>query len=359
MKNLFSLCICALFIIISGCGPEPLTSEDIKTILSKEIIIDKQINPTEINLYVDLSSSMQNYLNPALSERSDILLYENYIRNIFASRQNAKINIYGFGDSISFLGSNNNVIQSLLNKDIYNDGMSRINLGFDKIIKDTTKSLNFVLSDAIYEDAGASGNTFGFLISPFIKEQVTRNKLFGVLVNKIGYYGLESKKVYKTPIYLFIFGQNSHNMFIENNYLAICDDYFLISPNNRYNVSMNSSQNTDLIFQEPLFTGVEIQDFSQAVNLTLNFERDLANQKIKNNSINGNYSVIVFEKNVTFNDNTGTYQSDSVWKRSPLNNPQCKLAVNRKDAERERVTLDFAQIFSEQNSYKLSLLSSC
>lgn len=336
-----------------GCEPSPPTSEDLRTLLSKELLFEKQSNPSQINLYIDLSSSMRNYLSSSLSETGNYLLYENYIRKIFANRQNAEINLYGFGDSLKFIGSDNNSIKSIIDAQLYNNSLSRINLCFDKILKDTNKSLNFVLSDAIYENEGESGNTFGFLISPYIKEQVSKNKLFGVQVNNIGYWGGKTGKIFNTPLYLFTFGENTHNTFIENNYLPFCDDYILMTSNFRYNANINLSQNANLIFQDQYIIGVEIEDFSQPINMKVLFDREFVNYKSKEKYQQLNYSLVIFDKNLYYDSNTENYICDSTWERSPSDNPICQIEIDRKDTLREKVKVDFVKTGTQQNNYKI------
>jgi len=352
MKQLVLLAIfTALFY---GCGREPIEEINLEQILGSDIIAAKQINPKEINLYVDLSSSMKNYLNQSLITGSDYYLYENYIRNIFSQRQDAKINIYGFGDDIYFLGSNDDAIQSLINQNTYDKSMTKINQVFDKIQKDTSQTLNFVLSDALYEEDGVQGNTLGFLMSPYIKSQVSKKKLFGLFAKNLGYYGIQNKKVFNSPLYLFVFGEYSHNTFLTSNYSGVNDDFFIIAPNFKYSSKISLSPNINLLMQKSKYVLAEVDDYTSPVNIKISFEREIGDNLLKSNILNDKYEFVIFEKLIHYDEQKATYVGDTEWSRSPLNDPQCSL-LNKynNDTTKQILTLEFNKSFKEQSNFKI------
>lgn len=359
VKNIYNCLRLIIFLgffslFIFGCGEQILEDSDLNRMLGTEIYPEKQTNPKEINLYVDLSFSMQNYLSRFLRSSSDYFLYEEYIRGLFSNRQDAKINIYGFGDEIYPLGSNDEAVQSLINQNTYDKKVTRINKVFDKIQNDTSLSLNIVLTDALHEESGESQNSLSFLMSPYIKSQVAKRKLFSLFAKKLGYYGDITRKVYNSPLYLFVFGEYSYNHYLTSNLAVINDDYFIIAPEYKYTSKISLSSNTSLLMQKSNYITIETEDYSIPVNLKIYFERDISNNIIRNKILEDKYDIMIFEKLIRFDEQREMYVCDTLWTKSSINDPQCIL-VNKfnNDTTKQTFTVEFNKSLKEQNNYKI------
>lgn len=283
-------------IIASGCSDcETLGNETIDRLMKNEPAMKdvKQQNPQNINLYVDVSSSMQNYLDPVSASGSG-KLYENFIRSLFAAKQDASFNLYGFGDSLHYLGDKSNAVASLLDKKTYGKSSSRINLAFDKIKADTTNSLNIVLSDAIYEDKNQTGNELGFLIGPYFKDQMNKEKLFALIAGKYSYFSTVLKKLFDTPLYMFVFGSASHTSFVYNNLVPIGENSFVLSPSNEMRPGVTISQNADLNISSDKYKGVEVNDNSTPVQFDVKLERNLPNHKTLESAAGEKYKMNIY-----------------------------------------------------------------
>lgn len=283
-------------IIVSGCSDcETLSNETIDRLMKNEPAMKdvKQQNPKNINLYVDVSSSMQNYLDPAAVSGSG-KLYENFIRSIFAAKQDASFNLYGFGDSLQHLGDQSNAVASLLDRKTYSKNSSRINLAYDKIKADTTNSLNIVLSDAIYEENNKIGNEFGFLIGPYFKDQLNKEKMFALIAGKYSYYSTILKKLFDTPLYMFVFGSAAHTSFVYNNLVPIGENSFVLSSANEMRPGVNISQNADLNISSEKYKGVEVNDNSAPVQFDVKLERNLPNHKTLEGAASEIYKMNIY-----------------------------------------------------------------
>ncbi|RPI17284.1 MAG: hypothetical protein EHM58_09845 [Ignavibacteriae bacterium] len=291
--------ILTLPIVITGCSDcEDLGNESIDRNFKNESAFKsaKQENPQNINLYVDISASIQNYLDPSAGT-SGGKLYENFIRSLFGAKQNATINLWGFGDSLIYLGDQNNAVASLLDRKTYSKSSSRINLAFDKIAADTTNSLNVVLSDAIYEENKGVGNAFGFLIGPYFKKELDKNNMFALIAGRYSYYSTVLKKVFQTPLYLFVFGNQSYHSYVNNNLVPLGENAFVLSPNYDTRASINISPNADIIISSDNYKGVEVNDYSMPVQFDVKLERGLPNGKMLENAENEKYKMNVYFTN--------------------------------------------------------------
>lgn len=299
MKILTGLAISVLLslpFVFTGCSDcEDLGNESIDRNMKNEPAFHsiKQENPKNINLYVDISSSMKNYLDPAVTA-SGKKLYENFIRNLFGAKQDATFNLWGFGENPVYLGDQNTAVTSLLNRNIYNKEESRINLVFDKILADTTNSLNIVLSDAIYEENQGVGNAFGFLIGPYFKKELDKNNIFALVAGRYAYFSTILKKIFETPLYLFIFGKPSYHSFVNNNIVPLGENAFVLSPNYDTRASVNISANADIIISSDNYKGVEINDYSMPVQFDVKLERGLPNKAMLSNAENEKYKINVY-----------------------------------------------------------------
>jgi hypothetical protein len=296
LKGLFLFVVLSAVAFITGCSDcEDLSNESIDRNFKNEPAFQspKQENPQNINLFIDLSSSMQNYLDPAVGTTGN-KLYENFIRNIFSAKQNASFNLWGFGDSLVYIGDQSTAVASLLDRKVYNKSSSRINLAFDKISEDTTNSLNIVLSDAIYEENKSAGNIFGFLIGPYFKKELDKNNLFALIAGKYSYHSTVLKKLFETPLYLFIFGSNTYHNYINNNLVPLGENALVLSPNFDTRASVNISANADIIISSENYKGVEINDNSMPVEFDIRLERGLPNKMMLMNSENEIYKMNVY-----------------------------------------------------------------
>ena len=325
-----------------GCGREQITSEKVNSIL--KISEQPEKNPVSVNIYVDISSSMKEFLDV----KSDkYLIYDNFIRDLYNNLQNANISLYGFGDTLEYLGNGRDKINEILQKSFYDRSLSKIHLVFDNILKDTSNSFNIVISDALYENEKSKefSNMLGFMMSPYLKDQVAKDKLFGILANK---FAFKNSKL-NAPLYLFIFGEKYHRGFLENNLLKLAERSYIVSSNNDFNVNLSLSENTGIVFQNKKLSCLEINNYGMPSNIKLIFERFTKNQFNRNNISNEKYRILITEKKI-IEDENGNFIPDSNWKRTEDVKYDFTVKFN-KDSTKQIVDMNLQKSFSESRNY--------
>lgn len=341
--------ILTLPVVFTGCSDcEDLGNESIDRNMKNEPAFRsiKQENPKSINLFVDISSSMKNYLDPAVSNSGK--LYENFIRSLFGAKQGASFNLWGFGDSLVYLGDQNTAVASLLNKNIYSKTSSKINLAFDKISVDTTNSLNIILSDAIYEENQGVGNAFGFLIGPYFKKELDKKNMFALVAGRYAYFSTVLNKVFETPLYLFVFGNPAFHSYVNNNIVPLGENSYVLSLNYDTRASVNISPNADIIISSDNYKGVEINDYSMPVQFDVKLERGLPNRKMLENTEYEKYKMSVYSS--TFKCLNGVQAMDE-WREVTDLKPELVTRYST-DSSRQILNYKFSRSFpqSEQAS---------
>ncbi|MBK7446128.1 MAG: hypothetical protein IPJ45_08910 [Ignavibacteria bacterium] len=351
----FSIYLVLNFVIIYSCGKEPIEKPTIEKILLNSDSINyvniKPENPSEINLYIDLSTSMTKYLYNSNDVNQKV--FEDFIRDIFSSKQKTNINVYGFGDSLFLIGSEKEIIGELLKKSTYNQSSSKINLAFERIKKDTSGSLNFIISDAIYESGSGDSNNELFIVGENLEEFVSKYKLFGLFANKFNYYSTVLKKYYNVPLYLFAFGERKHFNYLMNNFINFSDNILIVSPIDKIKSSLVLSDNLGLAIQDEKFSSINVLSNSQTSIIEINFEREILNKNLLKLIENENLKVYVTEKKI--NDN---YEEEKEWRNSSLGDPKIDISSKfNQDSSKQFINLKFEKNFSENEYYSIYKMS--
>jgi len=352
-KLLLLLTILFTNLLLESCGPDQIEKSNIESILAQSDSIyfseTKQQSPKIINLYIDLSASITYYLYKDVKQSKDNKLFEDFLREIFNSKQNAQINVYGFGDSLFYIGNNNEIIGNLLNKEIYTHKTSNINLAFDKIKNDTTGSLNFIITDAMYENTSGNSNDELFLIGEDILKLANNNKLIGLFANHFSYYHKSSKKYYNVPLYLFVFGERSYYNYLVNNFLQSSDDIYINSPIDKINSSLVLSDNLELVIPERKFSLINVGDYSKPGEIDINFERELKDKNFLKLTDEDNLRISLMEKTIS---EMGESVND--WKISSISDPKIVLTSKlNNDSTKQIINVKFNKNITENNSYTL------
>lgn len=342
----------ALFsIYLYGCSDCTIDDSNIESLILKDSTYKEvvQTNPETINLYIDISGSMKNYITPSLLN-SNFKLYENIIRGFYNNKLNATLILLGWGDSVYYLGKENEVIIKALDNKTYNKPLSKIDLVFNNIKNDTsTNTLNIIISDAIYE--AEFGDNYGFLLGPNITNVVSNNKLFGLSSTSIGYYDNSSRKAFESPIHVFIAGNYNHSAFLKNNYFPLNDNNYIISPFANVKTKVNTSENGEIFLQNKNSLGVQLEDNSAPLDMKITIEQSIENASVLNAIKSQNLSTNIFETNLYCNED-GTVNENVTWKKSDITNTIVETHFNT-DTTSEIIDIKFKSGHINESQIKL------
>lgn len=349
LNFLFIIFISSFFL---SCGNDSIENNNVELILSSDTLNYKEYKqeiPSDINLYIDVSSSMKNYLGQKLTNEKNLVLFENFIRNVFNYKQSAVINLYGFGDSVYFIGKNREFIPDLLEFSTYKEKSSRIDLVLEKIKADSSAAINFVISDAIYENGANNNNDDIFILSDYLTKYIASNNLVGLIANKFGYFSTTLNKVSSVPLYMFVFGRYNYLNYLVKNYLKTGQDVFLISPENNFKTSYSLSDNLEVISPSGKYSVLEVNNYDKPVVIDLNFDREIIHKDLMKLIAGDNYNINVYEKNL--NDK---FEADKEWKSSSINDPKITmLSKFGKDSTKQTFTLKFEKNIKEKDTYTI------
>lgn len=197
--------------------------------------------PAEINVYIDVSSSIKYFLHRYTVDSS--INYEKYFKAIYSKKLNSKFNLYGFGTSLKVIGTNDSALINFTLIDNYTDSSTDLELPFQKILADTSSNtLNLIITDGLQDDNYGMGRK-NFIIGEKIKEIVVKGRLFGLIAQKLPYYSDTNKEVLNCPLYTFIIGSHKHYKYLQNNFASFSNDEFFITPELKedYRLTINSS----------------------------------------------------------------------------------------------------------------------